>query len=96
MPGAVRLGDACSGHGDFPPRPNVEGSSNVFVNGLPSHRLGDKWDTHCNGVPVCHDSVSAKGSSTVFVNGKPKSRIGDSIACGSTMTNGSNNVFVGG
>ncbi len=96
MPGAVRLGDVCTGHDTFSPRPNVEGSPNVFVNGKPSHRKGDAWDSHCNSVPVCHGSTAGKGSSTVFVNGKPKCRIDDPVACGGTMATGSGNVFVGG
>lgn len=42
MPGIVRLGDYCSGHDGYPPRPNIEASTNVFVNGLGIHRLGDQ------------------------------------------------------
>lgn len=47
MPGIVRLGDVCSGHGCWPSRPNDEASSNVFVNSIGVHRLGDHWITHC-------------------------------------------------
>lgn len=93
MPGAVRLGDMCTGHGDFPPRANDEASSNVFVNGKGAHRMGDHWEEHCNPAS-CHDSTASGGSATVFVNGKPKARIGDAVACGSTMETGSSNVFV--
>lgn len=42
MPGIVRLGDKCSGHDGWPPRPNIEASTNVFVNDLGVHRLGDQ------------------------------------------------------
>lgn len=94
MPAATRLGDECSGHGCFPPRVNDEGSSDVFINGIPAHRVGDHWVTHCCG-PACHDSVCATGSSTVFVNGKPAARIGDLVACGSAIAQGSPNVFFG-
>lgn len=97
MSGAVRLGDTCSGHGKFKPRANIEGSTNVFINGKASHRQGDAWGEHTEeGSSNKHDSVASEGSSTVFVNGKPKSRVGDAIACGSKMSTGSNNVFVGG
>ena len=41
MPGIVRLGDVCTGHGCWPPRPNVEASPNVFVNSIAVHRLYD-------------------------------------------------------
>ncbi len=90
----VRLGDTCSGHGCYPSRANVSASTDVFVNGLGAHRVGDAWDTHCCGVP-CHDSSQASGSSTVFVNGKALARVGDSIACGSSNATGSSNVFAG-
>ncbi|MEM4618919.1 MAG: hypothetical protein QW607_01765 [Desulfurococcaceae archaeon] len=42
----VRLGDMSCGHACFPPRPNIEASPNVFVNGRGAHRLGDAWDIH--------------------------------------------------
>lgn len=43
----ARLADLCTGHGCYPPRPNIEGSPNVFVNSRPHHRLGDGWSVHC-------------------------------------------------
>jgi uncharacterized Zn-binding protein involved in type VI secretion len=94
MPAVTRLGDVCTGHGCFPSRPNVSASPNVFVNGIPVHRVGDSWDTHCCG--VCHSSVLASGSATVFANIKQVGRIGDAVACGSTVASGSGNVFAGG
>lgn len=95
MPGAARKEDKCSGHDCWPSRPNDEASSNVFVNGKGFHRNGDHWETHCcNG--NCHDSTLSGGSSSVFVNGKKAGRIGDAVACGSTVKDGSGNVFVGG
>lgn len=95
MPAATRLGDECTGHGCWPPRPNDEASPNVFYNGIPAHRKGDHWPTHCCG-PACHDSNCAEGSSNVFVNGKEAARIGDPVACGSAIAQGSPNVFIGG
>jgi len=95
MPAVARLGDTCTGHGCFPPRANDEASTDVFINGLGAHRVGDHWQTHCCG-PSCHDSTLAAGSATVFVNGKPLGRIGDAIACGSAVASGSGNVFAGG
>lgn len=96
MPSVTRAGDSCSGHGCFPPRPNSQGSGNVFVNGISVHREGDSWNPHCCPDHGCHTSVTASGSSSVFVNGKPIARIGDPVACGSTITQGSGNVFAGG
>lgn len=98
MPGSVRLGDLCSGHGCWPPRVNDQGSPNVFADGIPVHRVGDHWITHCCVSPPypCHDSVAAQGSPNVFANGKAKCRIGDAVACGSTMVTGSSTVFING
>jgi len=95
MPAVCRLGDQGTGHGCYPARPNDQGSPNVFVNGLPVHRQGDHWEDHCCG-PICHDGVLSQGSSTVFVNGKPIGRVGDPISCGSSVAEGSPNVFAGG
>lgn len=93
MPAAVRLTDMCTGHGPYPPRPSVSASSNVFINNLGSHGVGDQWAVHCAG--SCHDSKQATGASSVFVNGKAVARLGDMIACGSSNAQGSPNVFVG-
>lgn len=97
MPGAVRKGDMDSGHGPWPPRPCTSGSPDVFVNGIPAHRMGDAWAPHTETVKPyeTHSSVAATGSSTVFVNGKPKCRVGDKVACGSVMVGGSSDVIVG-
>ncbi len=94
MPPATRLGDVCTGHGCFPPRPNDEASDNVFINGIGAHREGDHWVTHCCTI-VCHDGVAVEGSATVFINGKAAVRIGDLISCGSASAEGSPNVFFG-
>jgi uncharacterized Zn-binding protein involved in type VI secretion len=95
MPAVTRLGDLCTGHGCFPPRASTGGSANVYVNGIPVHRKGDSWATHCCG-PSCHGSSLAAGSSSVFVNGLQLGRIGDPVACGSAVAVGSGDVFAGG
>jgi len=86
----TRVADICTGHGNCPPRPNSQGSPNVFVNFLAAHRKGDHWIIHCT-----HASVLAKGSGTVKVNNKDLGRVGDAIACGSTVAQGSPNVYAG-
>ena len=96
MPAVTRLGDSCTGHGTWPPRPSTSGSGDVFVNGISAHRQGDAWAVHCNDVPVCHAGALATGSGTVFVNGKQLGRVGDSVSCGSSVAAGSGNVFAGG
>ena len=96
MAAVARLGDTCTGHGCWPPRANVEASTTVFINGLGAHRQGDGWAPHtCPSIPETHASVLAGGSTSVFVNGKPLGRIGDAVACGSSVSTGSPNVFAG-
>ena len=96
MPAVTRLGDACTGHGDFPSRPNIAASGNVYANGNAVHREGDGWAVHCNSVPVCHGGSLASGSTTVFVNSKQIGRVGDPVDCGSSVAEGSSDVFAGG
>ena len=96
MPGATVLGDICSGHGSFPPRPVISASGNVIINGKGVVRIGDAWAVHCNPVPSCHGGSSAGGSSKVIINGKGAVRIGDAVDCGSTSMGASPNVIIGG
>jgi len=97
MPAVTRLGDACTGHGCWPPRSNSSASSDVFVNGIGAHRQGDAWAPHtCPAIPETHASVLASGSTTVFANGRQLGRIGDPVACGSAVAQGSGTVFAGG
>lgn len=97
MAAVTRLGDACTGHGCWPPRGSSSASPNVYANGIAAHRQGDAWAPHtCPAIPETHPSTLAAGSSTVFANGKQMGRIGDPVACGSTVAAGSGNVFAGG
>jgi len=92
MPAVTRLGDKCTGHGPFPPRENILGSPNVFVNNIPVHRKTDKWsDSSGHG----HVSVLASGDPSVQANNLDVARIGDPVACGSVCAEGSGNVFTG-
>ena len=93
-----RLGDICTGHGCFPPRPSTEGSLDVNINGIPAHRLNDAWDTHCCPNQGCHSSVLAAGSGTINANGLQLARVNDLIACGSKCSPDqcSLDVFAGG
>jgi len=97
MPPQARLNDIGSGHGSFKETPIIEGSSNVFVNGLPAARLGDPLASHGSNSPSpTHSRNIAVGSSSVFINGKPAARLGDAINCGGNIITGSSNVFTGG
>lgn len=97
MPAVTRLGDSCTGHGCWPPRPSTGASPNVYANGIAVHRQGDAWAAHtCPSIPETHASALAAGSSTVYANGKQVGRIGDPVACGSVVASGSGDVFAGG
>ena len=92
MPQAARLQDICTGHSSCPsPRPNIQASGDVIINGRGAHREGDRWDQHCG-----HFSNLQSGSSTVIINGKQAGRVGDPIICGSFVATGSNDVIIGG
>lgn len=93
MPGVVRLGDKCTGHNGYPSRPNDEASTKVFVNNRGVHRLGDHWPQHCNN--NCHQGFASSSSGSVFADGIGVCRIGDSVNCGSSMMEGSSDVFAG-
>jgi uncharacterized Zn-binding protein involved in type VI secretion len=95
MPAITRLGDSCTGHGCYPPRPSTGASPNVYVNGIAVHRQSDSWASHCCGDP-CHGGSLSSGSGSVYVNGKQCGRIGDPVSCGSAVAVGSGNVFAGG
>jgi len=96
MAAVTRLGDICTGHGCWPPRPNVEASADVFANGIGVHRQGDAWMPHtCPEIPETHAGSLAAGSSAVYANGKQVGRIGDPVSCGSAVATGSPNVFAG-
>lgn len=99
MPATVRVGDpasinhdTCSGGTDA-----AVGSPNVFVNGIPCHRVGDVNTGHTVDPPGCpdHSTPLVVGSPTVFVNGMPVARVGDIYACGAQLISGSPNVFAG-
>lgn len=96
MPAATRLNDNCTGHDACPSVPLVEGSQNVFTNGLPAGRVGDHYYSHGCVVHPGHQDVIAAGSGTVFINGKPAARVGDSVSIGGSVQDGSGNVFIGG
>lgn len=96
MPKVHRKGDLGSGHGCWRPRPNAQGSPNVFCNGIPVHRVSDSWQIHCCPDSGCHGGVLAAGSSTVHANNKQLGRISDPVSCGSLAATGSPNVFAGG
>lgn len=96
MAKAIRIGvDPSKGH-CYPPKPCLNGSNNVLINGIGAVRVGDNYNqTHKCGKNSHSMGIAAEGSSTVYINGKPVHRNGDLINCGDHGNNGSNNVLVG-
>lgn len=85
MPGIVRKNQDTTGG------LNIQGSSNVFVNGKGAVRINDLVLGHgpgTHGAPYM-----AQGSPNVFVNGKKVCRKGDIANCGHPASSASNNVF---
>jgi len=84
---AARLGDKINcpqkGHRTNPIK---TGSPDVFFNGMPAVRVGDKT--------ACGDTIT-EGCSSVLINGKPAAFLGCSTAHGGIIINGSSNIFIG-
>ena len=74
----------------------VDGSPNVFVNGIAVVRQGDLVGVHPRAGCSTDVSTLSTYSSTVFVNGLGIGRIGDQYTSDNTITSGSTNVFAGG
>lgn len=91
---AGRILDMCTGHLCYPPRPAIEGSDDVVIEGRPALRNGDRFFIHCCG-NSCHPGSLSQGSSTVTVNGRGIGYIGCAVDCGSALMTGSNTVTVG-
>lgn len=95
MPAVTRVGDAdithCSG------MTRAEGSPDVFCNGKPVSRQGDKNTGHLLPGSPCtnHDAPITTGSGTVFANGKGVGRVGDSLTSCTAVAAGSGDTFAG-
>lgn len=91
-----------SSHGHQPPiplPPPVGFSSDVFVNGLPVHRVGDVCIIHpipgtIPPVPHIPPDVIIEGHATVWANGRPISKFLSSTQHGSQVMIGSRTVLV--
>lgn len=81
----ARVGDSISHGGGI-----IQGSPNVFTNGIPTARLGDAVECAIHGLQTI-----TSASTTVRANSKGVARIGDSISCGAVITSGSPNVKAG-
>ena len=89
-------GGSSTGHGCFPPRPDLGPySTKTMVNGRPCQLTGRTayGPIHNCGKSFHGMGVVVSGSSKSFIEGAPAARIGDSIACGDSVGRGSSNTF---
>lgn len=91
---AAKIGDIGTDHDGFPPTPIIEGSPDVFIDGMPAARVGDALAPHDKPNNPPHPRKIAAGSSTVLVNGKPLAITGGAVDCGGVII-GSGTVIVG-
>lgn len=75
----------------------AEGSSTVFINGLPVVLEGCAVESHTHSPPACptHAPGLVTFSGTVKIEGKGVGRVGDQYGCGATISSGSPNVIIG-
>ena len=91
----IRKGvDLSQGH-CYSPRTCLNGSNNVFIEGIGVVRVGldDYGQTHSCGNSHHLMRIALVGSPNVFANGAPIHRSGDLIQCGDRGSNGSLTVF---
>ena len=95
MPAVTRVGDADVAHCSGMSR--AQGSGNVFANGIPISRQGDKNTVHLKPGSPCppHSAAISSGSSTVKINGKGCGRVGDGLSGCTSVAAGSPKVFAG-
>jgi RHS repeat-associated protein len=72
----------------------VTASANVFVNSRKAAHVAQSLGA-CSKHPAAPAQV-AEGSTNVFINGTAAARKGDKLTCGSKISSGSDNVFIGG
>lgn len=96
MPAASRIGDKATPHKDYGDQTIQTGSPDVMINGKQAARVGDLLTGHKDSDgDDFHIPEISEGSSSVFINGQPAVRIGDKAECGSMVSEGSRNVFIG-
>ncbi|MCZ4061268.1 alanine racemase [Pantoea sp. LMR881] len=87
MPIIAIKGSVCSGHGDFPPRSDVDGESLLTINGIPVMVDGNAFAEHTNGDEV-HAGTAISTRPWWSINGKGVVCVDDPVSCGSTVATG--------
>lgn len=81
--GIARFEDLCTGHGPYPPRPNIEASTDTFCNNRGIHCQTHQWDIHCS--EDCHGGELLSGKEDVLCNWLEVGRCDDPVSCGSLV-----------
>lgn len=96
MPAITRKGDTCTGHGGWPPRASVEGTSRFTVSGSEAHLEGHAWAAHTNpSIPETHAGTLASGAPRFTIGGLQVGRVGDPVDCGSSVATGEDRFTIG-
>lgn len=98
MPAIAIKGGRSTGHGCFPPTPDIGPyTSTAFFNGQPIQLRGETaYAPHSCGSSVHKDEsrIIASIGGTFYMEGKPCAMIGDPINCGDAVGKGSPSVFI--
>ena len=94
MPCSI-TGDQSIGHAGFSPSAITASTTNVLVQGVPPHVIGDVIGPHVLGNSV-HGGTIGKGSTTVLAGGKGLARMMDKGDCGALILGTGSTVMVGG
>lgn len=95
MPGVTRVGDKCTGHDGYEPKPLIEGSKTFKVDGKPIGLVGCHYEEHSKPNADTHQDYIAEGAPSFFIEGKPVARIGDKVSNGGTVAEGSTTFIIG-
>lgn len=93
MPAIGVKGALCSGHGGFPPRPDIDGDPLVKINGIPVLVDGNAFAEHSDGKST-HGGTAISTRPWLNVNGKGVVCVGDPVSCGSVVATGDSLVRV--
>ncbi|MBF4180110.1 type VI secretion system PAAR protein [Lelliottia nimipressuralis] len=88
MPLAARVTDKGTQHDGYHETTITAGSPTVFIDNLPSARLGDPLTPHEKPLHPPHSRKISSGSSSVFIDGLPAARTNDTIDCGGVIIGG--------
>lgn len=80
-------GSVCSGHGNFPPRADIEGEPLLRINGVPVMVDGCAFAEHSDGTER-HGGKAVTTRPWLTVNGKGVVCVDDPVSCGSTVATG--------